>query len=309
MKQYPLITVVGGSGFVGRHLIKQLAKTGYRIRVLCRDTVAAEYLKTAGNVGQITPQYADLTKPETLAGKFDGSWAVINLVSILHESGRQKFGRINVEGAKLVAGHARAAGAERFIHVSALGVDVASDSRYASTKKTGEDAVREAFPGVTILRPSLIIGPEDRFFQRFARMAFLAPALPLIGGGHTKFQPTLVTDVASAIMAALGTTASMGQTYALGGPEVLSFKEMLERMRTVINRHFLLLPLPTGIASLMGRVCTLLPFPPMITADQVKLLSYDNVVPAGHAGYESLGITPGSVTAALPSLLSRFIKE
>ena len=309
MHPHPLVTVVGGSGFVGRHLIKQLAKAGFRIRVLCRDTVAAEYLKTSGSVGQIVPQYADITKPETLAGKFDGSWAVINLVSILYESGRQKFQRINVEGAKLVANHAREAGAKRLLHVSALGVDQATGSQYGSTKHAGEAAVREAFPGATILRPSLVIGPEDQFFQRFARMALIAPALPLVGGGTTKFQPTLVQDVAVAIVTALNAPDAQGKTYALGGPEVLSFKEMLERMRSIINRRVCLVNVPSPIASIMGRVCELLPFPPPITADQVKMLAHDNVVPAGSLGYADLGITPGSVTAALPGLLSRFIKE
>lgn len=308
MQQYPLITIVGGSGFVGRHLIKQLAREGYRIRVLVRDAVAAEFLKTAGMVGQIVPQYADITRPETLTGKFAGSWAVINLVSILHESGRQTFKTINVEGARAVAEAARQAGAERFIHISALGIEQTGDTKYGRTKRQGEDAVRAAFPSATIFRPSLIIGPEDQFFQRFARMALVLPALPLIGGGKTQFQPVLVTDVAAAIATALKNPASAGEIYELGGPEVLSLRAMLERMRAVTRRHFRLISLPCGIAKLIGRIASLLPNPPL-TADQVKLLAHNNTVTPGADGFAALGITPGSVTHALPSLLSRYVRE
>lgn len=306
MTQYPLITLVGGSGFLGRHLVRQLARAGFRIRVLCRDTVAAEYLKTAGSVGQIVPQYADLTKPETLVGKFDGSWAVINLVSILYESGRQKFQSINVDGARRVAEYAHAVGAARLIQISALGVDQTGDTKYGSTKKAGEDAVRAAYPAVTILRPGLLVGAEDQFFQRFARMGVISPALPLIGGGTSKFQPTLVSDVATAIVQALNLPETAGNTYELGGPEVLTFREWMERLRAITNRHYKLVTLPTCIANLMGRVASILPIPPMITTDQVKLLKHDNVVSSN--GYAALGITPESVTAALPTLLSRFVK-
>lgn len=305
MTQYPLITIVGGSGFLGRHLIKQLARAGFRIRVLCRDAVAAEYLKTAGAVGQIVPQYADITKPETLVGKFDGSWAVINLVSILYESGSQKFRAINIDGARRVAEYAHAVGAARLVHISALGTDQTGDTLYGSTKKAGEDAVRAAYPAATILRPGLLIGPEDAFFQRFARMGNLLPALPVVSGS-TKFQPTLVTDVATAIMHALNLPEAAGQTYELAGPEVLSFREWLERLRAITNRKYKLITLPSSIASIIGRIASILPFPPLLTADQVKLLKHDNV--ASRNGYAALGIVPASVTAAMPSLLSRFVK-
>lgn len=308
MTQYPLITIVGGSGFLGRYVIRNLTKAGFRVRVLCRDTVAAEYLKTMGSVGQVVPQYADITQPETLVGKFDGSWAVINLVSILYESGRQKFNSINVDGARRVAEYAHAVGAARMIHISALGVDATGDTKYGSTKVAGEHAVRAAFPGATILRPGLLVGAEDNFFQRFARMGNLAPALPLVGGGKTLFQPTLVTDVATAVIHALNMPETVGKTYELGGPEILSFAAWMERLRAITNHKYKLVTLPTSIASLMGRISSLLPFPPMITADQVKLLQHDNVVSAGAAGYEQLGIAPASVTAALPGLLSRFVK-
>jgi NADH dehydrogenase len=308
MQQYPLITVVGGSGFVGRHLIKKLASAGYRIRVLCRDTVAAEFLTTGGTVGQVVAQYADITRPETLVGKFEGSWAVVNLVSILYESGRQKFRTINTDGARAVAQAARHAGAERFVQISALGADKATDTKYGSTKIAGEQAVLSTFAEATILRPSIIIGPEDEFFQRFARMSMLLPALPLIGGGKTKFQPTLVSDVADAILAVLSQSQTKGKTYSLGGPKVFSFKDMMEQLKRVTRRDVRLVPLPTWLAKIMGVFCSLLPLKPMITYDQVKLLAHDNVVPPKADGYAALGITPGSVTAALPSLLSRFIK-
>lgn len=308
MTQYPLITVVGGSGFLGRHLIRHLARAGFRVRVLCRDSVAAEYLKTAGAVGQVVPMYADITKPETLAGKFDGSWAVINLVSILFESGRQRFQRINVDGARRVAEYAHAVGAARLIHVSALGVDATGDTQYGRTKKAGEDAVRAAYPSATIMRPGLLVGPEDNFFQRFARMGNIAPALPVVGGGKTLLQPTLVTDVAAAILQALSLPESAGQTYELAGPEAVSLRGWMERMRAITNRKYKLVTLPFSVASAMGRVCSVLPFPPVITADQVKLLKHNNVAREGAAGYAQLGLVPASVTTALPTLLSRFVK-
>ncbi len=308
MTQYPLVTVVGGSGFLGRHLIGHLTRAGFRVRVLTRDTVASEYLLTAGNVGQIALQYADITRPETLVGKFDGSWAVINLVSILYESGRQKFQSINVDGARRVAEYAHAVGAARFIQVSALGVDASGDTKYGSTKKAGEDAVRAAFPTATVVRPGLLIGSEDNFFQRFARMGNLAPALPVVGGGKSLMQPTLVTDVAAAIMQALNLPESAGQTYELAGPEAISLRGWMERLRAITNRKYKLVTLPNCVANLIGRVGSLLPIPPMITTDQVKMLKHDNVMRAGAAGYAQLGMVPASVTAAMPTLLSRFVK-
>lgn len=309
MQAYPLITVVGGSGFLGRHLIKRLARAEYRVRVLCRDTIAAEYLRPAGPVGQVVLQYADVTKPETLKGKFDGSFAVINLVGILHESGKQSFKRVQAEGAKLVAEAAKAAGAQKFIHVSALGVERAKDSAYARTKLIGEEAVKHVFPDASIVRPSLLIGQEDRFFQRFARMSMITPFLPLIGGGNTKFQPVLVTDVADAIAELVVRDDAKGKTFELAGPEVMSFKQMLEKMIAVTKRRTRLISIPTPLASLMGAVAELSPFPPPITRDQVKLLKYDNVAGANALGFASLNITPHSVSAELPVLLDRYVKE
>lgn len=308
MQHYPLITIVGGSGFVGRHTVKLLASAGYRIRVLVRDCIAAEFLKTSGNVGQIVIEHADITRPETLVGKFAGSDAVVSLVSILHESGRQKFDTINIAGAKAVAAEARKAGAKALVHVSALGIENTKDTHYGRTKLAGEAAVREAFPEATFLRPSLIIGPEDGFFQRFGRMSLLSPALPIIAGGKTKFQPVLVTDVAKAILAAIQQPEARGTTYELAGPKVYSMKELLQLMASITKRKPCLISMPTCVANMQGFICELLPMKPMITRDQVKLLAHDNVLSSNAATLQSLGITPTHIEAVLPAYLSRFTK-
>lgn len=318
MQHYPLVTIVGGSGFVGRHTVKALAAAGYRIRVLVRDSVAAEFLKTAATVGQIAIEHVDMTRPETLAGKFAGSDAVINLVSIAYESGRQKFGAINVEGARIVAEEAAKAGAARFIQMSGLGVDRATTTKYGTTKLAGEDAVRKAFPGATVLRPSVIVGPEDKFFQRFARMSMLAPALPLIGGGHTKFQPVLVTDVAAAILACLKQPDTAGKTYELGGPKTYSFRELLELLARIINRRPRLINLPRPLASLQAfffelifcitRCTAPIRFTPPLTRDQVRLLAHDNVVNAGALTFRDLGMEAGAIEDVLPAQLARYVK-
>lgn len=308
MQHYPLVTIVGGSGFVGRHVVKAFAAAGWRIRVLVRDTIAAEFLKTSATVGSIAIEYADITRPETLAGKCAGSDAVVNLVSILFEQGRQKFSRINIDGARAVAKEAAKAGAASLIHISALGVDRASDTRYGSTKQAGEEAVRSEFPQATILRPSLVIGPEDGFFQRFGRMSLVSPVLPLIGGGGTKFQPVLVTDVAAAVLAAATYADAQGKTLALAGPQVYSFRELLQLMARITGRHPCLVNLPSGIASFKAFFLEKLPFAPPFTRDQVKLLKYDNIRQPGEEGVEYLGITPQPIEPVLPLYLARFIK-
>lgn len=308
MTHYPLVTVVGGSGFVGRHTVKLLAAAGYRIRVLVRDTIAAEYLKTAATVGSIAIERVDLTRPETLAGKFAESDAVVNLVSIAYESGRQKFRAINVEGARAIAAEAKKAGVKHLVHISALGIEHMGDTKYGSTKLAGEQALREAFPGVTILRPSVLVGPEDRFLQRFARLSMIAPALPLIGGGKTKFQPLLVTDLALAIVDCVRREETIGKTYELAGPKTYSFREMLELMARITNRRPRLISVPSWLANIKAFFLELAPFPPMLTRDQVKLLAHDSVVGDGAMTFNALGIQPGNIEMALPGLLSRFIK-
>ncbi len=308
MHHTPLITIVGGSGFVGRHTVKLLAAHGYRLRILVRDTVAAEFLKTAATVGQIAIEHADITRPETLVGKFAGSDAVVSLVSILYESGRQKFDAINVAGAGAVAKAAAEAGAKTFIHISALGIERSQDTRYGATKLAGEAAVRVAFPSATILRPSLIIGPEDGFFQRFGRMSLISPVLPIIAGGTTQFQPVLVTDVAKAIAAALTNPEAAGKTYELTGPTTYSMRGLLTLMGTITKRRARFVSLPSCLAKLQGFACELLPFAPMITRDQVKLLAHDNIATPGAPGFAALGLTPAAIETMLSQYLGRFVK-
>ena len=309
MVHYPLVTVVGGSGFVGRHTLKLLAAAGFRVRVLVRDTVAAEFLKTTATIGQIAIEYADITRPETLAGKFAGSDAVVNLVSIMVEAGRQKFDAINVRGAAAIAAEAKRAGAKTFVQISALGAEQAGDTKYGRTKLSGEQAVRDVFPGAIILRPSLIAGPEDKFFQRFARLSMVAPALPLIGGGHTKFQPVDVTDVAQAILQSLTHPEFAGKTYTLAGPGTYSFKELLQLIAQLTNRRPCLIKVPACVASFGAFFAELSPFPAPMTRDQVKMLGHDNVAQPGDLGFADLALTPKALEDVLPHYLARFIKN
>ncbi|GAB4175395.1 MAG: complex I NDUFA9 subunit family protein [Thalassobaculales bacterium] len=298
-----LVTVFGGSGFIGRNLVGRLAKAGYRVNVAVRRAEQAKFLKPLGDVGQITPVPASLRDPASIARAVAGAWAVVNLVGILHESGRQRFHAIHAEGARQAALAAKAAGAQRFVQVSAIGADPASPAAYARSKAAGEAAVRAVFPEATILRPSLVFGPDDGLFNRFAAMARLAPALPLIGGGHTRFQPVYVGDVADAIMAALAGPG--GGTYELGGPEVVTFREILELMmhHTGIRRP--LVPVPWWVARLKGAMLQCLPSPPL-TLDQVRMLERDNVVAPGAKGLADLGITPTPMAVVLPGYLERF---
>lgn len=307
MHTYPLVTIVGGSGFIGRHTVHRFADAGWRVRVLVRDCVKADFLKMAGYPGQIVRDHADITRPATLEGKFAGSTAVVNLVGVLYSKGRQKFNAVHVQGAKAVAEQAAKAKSPVLVHLSALGAGVA-DAAYAQSKKAGEDVVRAAFPTSAILRPSLVIGPEDGFFQRFARMSLLAPALPLVGGGHTKFQPLLVTDLADAIFVAATTGMAMGRTLELGGPEVFSFRQLLQLMNHTTRRSVCLMPLPSCLASAMGFVCEWLPLPPMITRDQVRMLKTDSVVSDGADGFAALGLAAQPIQPTLPAYLARYTK-
>ncbi len=313
MQAYPLVTIVGGSGFVGRHVVKRLAAEGYRIRVLVRDCVAAEFLKTAGTPGQVVIEHADITRPNTLAGKFLGSDAVISLVSILYQSGAQRFNTINIEGASAVAMEAAKAGAKTLIHISSAGIEQAQNTQYGRTKLEGEQAVRQAFPGAIILRPSLIIGPEDGFFQCFGRMSMISPFLPLIGGGKTLYQPVLVTDVAAAISSALTRAEARGKTFELGGPETLSFRAMLETMRSITKRKTRLVSIPFALAYLqafaMEMVSHVSPCPPMLTRDQVKLLKHDNVINPKALGFIDLALAAAPIGSQLPHYLARFVKD
>jgi NADH dehydrogenase len=297
-----LVTVFGGSGFVGRHTVRALARAGWRIKVATRHPARGFFLRPLGTVGQIDFVKCDVTDPESVAAAMMGAQAVVNLTGILFEKG-QSFEDVQAEGASNIATAAAAAGVTALVHVSAIGADAASDSGYAVTKAEGEQFVREAFPAATILRPSIVFGPEDGFFNRFASMARFTPALPLIGGGKTRFQPVFVGDVAAAIVASLA--GNGGRTYELGGPAVYSFKELLQLILFQTHRKRLLVPLPFGIATLMAAFLQLLPNP-QLTIDQVKLLKKDNVVSPTAAGLADLGITPTSVEAVVPSYLWRY---
>lgn len=303
-----LVTVFGGSGFLGRHVVRALAKRGYLVRVACRRPDLAGHLQPLGNVGQIQPVQANLRVRWSIDRAVQGASHVINLVGILHEGGRQRFSTVHEFGARAVAEAARAAGAS-LTHVSALGADISSPSLYAQTKARGENAVRETFADAVIYRPSIVFGPEDAFFNRFANMARFSPFLPLIGGGETRFQPIYVGDVAEAVARAVDGKVKGGTTYELGGPQVLSFKECLEEMLEVIDRKRLLVPVPWWVANLQASVLGLLPNPPL-TKDQVTLLRNDNLVSrqAQNEGrtIAAVGIAPKSTASILPSYLWRY---
>lgn len=303
-----IITVVGGSGFIGRHLVQALCREGYMVRVICRDTVEGAYVKTCGQVGQVVLQHGDITKPQTLAGAFAGSYGVVNLVGILQQSGRQKFKTVQADGARHVAEAAKAAGAERFVQISAIGADRAHDSQYASSKLAGEQAVRAVYPNAVILRPSLVVGPEDGFFQRFGRMAMNIGVLPLIGSGTTRFQPLYVLDVVEAILASLTRNDVQGQTYELGGPDVFTLKDLLSLIGKTTTRCVCVIRIPSCIASFKAFFLELLPIRAPFTRDQVRLLKYDNVVAEDAKGFRALNINPVAITSVLPTLLARFMK-
>lgn len=304
-----LVTIFGGSGFVGRHLVRALAKDGWRIRVAVRRPDLAGHLQPLGAVGQIHAVQANLRYRDSVARAVQGADAVVNLVGILAEGGRQKFASVQAQGARVVAEEAAKAGITNLVHLSAIGADAASESDYARTKGLGEAAVRAAVPSAVILRPSIIFGPEDRFFNRFANLARFTPVLPLIGGGETKFQPVYVGDVADAARAALNGRAKSGATYELGGPETRSFKALLEYILAVTGRKRMLVSLPFPIARMQASVLELLPGK-LLTVDQVKLLETDNVVSAAAEAegrtLAGLGIQPSSYEAIVPTYLYSF---
>ena len=309
-----LAVVFGGSGFVGRNIVRELAQRGWRVRVAVRRPHHAQFLKPMGAVGQIQLSQANLRRPASVAKALEGADAVVNCVGILFQTGAQKFNTVQSAGAGHLAALAKEAGITEFVHVSAIGADEKSDSDYARTKAEAEAAVMAAIPTARILRPSIVFGPEDAFFNRFAQMATVSPALPLIGGGKTRFQPVYVDDVSDAVCAALESPATAGKTFELGGPGIYSFRELLELMLAEIGRRRILVPLPFSLAPIvgfMGEAAGMLPFvDPMITRDQIKLLKTDNVVDtSGNVGTMSdLGVTPTSVEAVLPGYMVRFRK-
>lgn len=303
-----LVVIFGGSGFVGRHVVRALAMRGYRIRVACRRPDLAGHLQPLGNVGQIQPIQANVRVRWSVDHAVQGADHVVNLVGILYESGRQRFGAVQDFGARAIAEAARSVGAG-MTHVSALGANVDSESAYARTKALGEKAVLETVPDAVIYRPSINFGPEDDFFNRFAAMARLSPALPLLGGGKTRLQPVYVGDVAEAIARSVDGAVEGGKIYELGGPKVLTFKECMQEMLAVIERKRLLVSVPWWAARLQASILELLP-KPLLTNDQVTQLQSDNVVSdkAIKEGrtFAATGITPRTIGAILPSYLWRF---
>src|SRR6201987_2310472 len=305
-----LVTVFGGSGFLGRHVVRALAKLGYRVRVAVRRPELAGFLQPLGQVGQIHAVQANVRHPNSVEAAARDADVVINLVGILFERGRQKFDAVQSLGAETVALAAAAVGA-RMIHVSAIGADEGAASQYARSKALGEKQVLRAAPSAVILRPSVLFGPEDYFFNKFAAIARFSPFLPLVGGGHTRFQPVFAGDVASAIVGAIEDRAREGQVYELGGPQVRSFKQLMQFMLATIERQRLLVPIPFALAKFQAGILQLLP-KPLLTPDQVELLRHDVTVSdqAKREGrtLEALGIDPVAMAAIVPSYLWRFRK-
>jgi uncharacterized protein YbjT (DUF2867 family) len=305
-----LVTVFGGSGFLGRHVVRALANRQYRIRVAVRRPELCGYLRPMGRVGQIHAVQANVRYPQSIAAAVRDADIVVNLVGILFERGRQRFDAVQTNGADAVALAAKAVDA-RLVHVSAIGADENSLSDYARSKAEGEHRVLAADPAATVMRPSIIFGPEDDFFNRFAALACLSPVLPLLGGGHTRFQPVFAGDVAEAIAMGVDGSTKPGTIYELGGPDVRTFKDVMEFILATIERRRLLVPVPFALMKLQAAFLQFLPKPPL-TPDQVELLKRDNVVSddarRDSRTLEGLGIVPESMAAVVPSYLWRFRK-
>ncbi len=321
-----IITVFGGSGFLGRHLIKRLAARGYAVRAAVRDIESAAHLKPMGEAGQVVAWPADIKDAGSARAAIEGAAAVVNLVGILTPWGKQSFERVHVDGAANVATVAAALGIRRVLHMSALGADKASRSIYAQTKARAEEVVLSAFPNATIFRPSVVFGPEDSFFNLFAGISRLSPFMPVMGAplfpkvsfggesgvsinffgvGGPKFQPVYVGDVADAMVNALEDNSSMGKTYELGGPAIYSFKEIMEFILSATGRRRILLPVSLIVAEFKALFLGLLP-KPLLTRDQVALLYHDNVVSGKHPGLSDLGVQAHAVEAVVPVYLDRY---
>lgn len=302
-----LVTIFGGSGFVGRHIVRTLANDGWRIRVAVRRPNLAHFLKPAARVGQIQTMRANVRNPDDVRLALRGADAVINLVGVLSQSGSQRFETVHVQAAGDIAAACREAGIERLIHFSALGADTGAPARYFRSKAEGERRVREERPSATIVRPALIFGPEDQFFNRFGSLARFVPVLPLFGGGRTKFQPVFVGDVAHGVAQLLWRQEAPGQTFEFAGPEIMTFREVMQMTLRITQRKRLLLSLPFAIGRLQGLVLQYLPGK-LLTRDQVLMLETDTV-PSGDApGLRDLGIVPSGPEAIVPTYLWRFRK-
>lgn len=303
------VTIFGGSGFIGRHLVQQLARAGYQIRIAVRRPDLAGFLQPLGSVSQISFIWADLNDEQSIKDAVEGADYVVNLVGVLTQSGHQTFENIHVHGARLVAIAAREADVRRLVHVSALGADANSRSKYARSKAHGEDAVLNMEPGAVILRPSVLFGPEDEFFNRFAGLMAMSPAVPVFAG-KTRFQPIYVGDVAAAILAAIEGKGKEGTIYELGGPQQLTMKDIHQEIKRITGLKTWLVPAPLIMARIIALMTCLLPRPP-ITLDQIKLLKKDNVVSQQaieeNRTLEDLSsAAPRSVQSVVPSYLDRF---
>ena len=305
-----LVTVFGGSGFIGTQAVRQLAKAGWRIRVAVRNPNLAYRMRMHGDVGQIDLVQANIRNRASVARALDGATAAVNLVGVLYEGGRQGFQAIHAMGARTVAEVAREQGVGRLVQMSALGADAESASKYARTKAEGEIAARAVYADAVVVRPSIVFGPDDHFFNRFAAMASVSPVLPLIGGGATRFQPVFVGDVGKAVALAATTDEAAGQTYELGGSAVFTFRQLMEMMLAETGRRRVLAPIPFPIAGALGAVGDLVAgiLPPPVTSDQVELLKTDNVVSGAYPGLPELGLTPTTLEAVLPTYLYRYRK-
>ena len=304
LTQRRIAAVFGGSGFIGRYVVRDLARAGHTVRVAVTDPGGARFLQTQGKVGQIVPLAASVADEDAVARAVAGADLVVNLVGILFERRAGDFQRLHAEGAGRVARLAAAAGAERMVHVSAIGADPASPSAYGRTKAEGEAAVRAAFPSATILRPSIVFGPEDQFFNRFAGLGRVLPFMPVVSG-NTRFQPVYVGDVADAVLAAAEREDAPGRTYELAGPRSATFRELLRYIGEVTGHRRPLVDLPMGLARLQARLGEFLPNPPL-TRDQLLMLQRDNVPAPDAPGLAALGIQPKALEAVVPAYLTRY---
>jgi NADH dehydrogenase len=302
METRNVATVFGGSGFLGRYVVKRLADAGYVVRVAVRDPEAAKFLKPMGAVGQVVPLFVDITRNTTLPRAIDGAGVVVNLVGILAESRKGDFGRVQAEGAANIARQAAASGVAHMMQISAIGAAADSPSAYGTSKAAGEAAVLAAMPNATILRPSIVFGPEDEFFNRFGAMARLAPVMPVLAGA-SKFQPVYVGDVADAVMQALARPEAEGAIYELGGPRIMTFREILGWIVAQTGRSRPLVPVPPAAAQLLARI----PFSG-ITTDQLLMLQRDNVADPALPGLAELGILPTPIELVVPSYLAQYRK-
>jgi NADH dehydrogenase len=302
MDQRSIATVIGGSGFIGRYIVKRLAAAGHVVRVAVRDPQRAGFLRPMGGVGQIVPLFANIAADATLARAIEGASIVVNLVGILAERRAGDFVRLQAEGAGRIARLAMAGGVAQLVHISAIGASADSPAQYARTKAEGEALVREHFARASILRPSLVFGPEDQFFNRFAALARISPVMPVIAG-DSRFQPVYVADVADAVMAALDRPDAAGVTYELGGPRIMSFREILGWILAQVGRHRPLVNVPDAVAGLLARM-------PLsgLTEDQLLMLKRDNVADPAMPGLAALGVVPTPIDLVVPSYIARYRK-